>query len=154
MVVLWWIIYWLKVPVPSRGAIFLNRKESSTLWSAWRWSFRPLPGSYILNPVAVLDRDSDTGFPSPLGELYFLMENPTTEHRLVLVSVPSRGAIFLNRPVRRRNGWAAIAFPSPLGELYFLIITCTCPVTLISTVSVPSRGAIFLNWKSKELRNL
>mgnify|MGYP006976084780 CR=1 FL=1 len=39
-------------------------------------SFRPLSGSYILNPVAVLDRDSDTGFPSPLGELYFLICKP------------------------------------------------------------------------------
>ena len=108
-------------------------------------SFRPLSGSYILNPVAVLDRDSDTGFPSPLGELYFLMENPTTEHRLVLVSVPSRGAIFLNKKALKSRTLPDLQFPSPLGELYFLIKR-RHTYWFRLCVSVPSRGAIFLNF--------
>ena len=36
-------------------------------------------------------------FPSPLGELYFLMAAMTLTGSMSLVSVPSRGAIFLNR---------------------------------------------------------
>ena len=35
-------------------------------------------------------------FPSPLGELYFLMINKMATAEEEFVSVPSRGAIFLN----------------------------------------------------------
>ena len=35
-------------------------------------------------------------FPSPLGELYFLMRGENMKKQIDQVSVPSRGAIFLN----------------------------------------------------------
>ena len=61
-------------------------------------------------------------FPSPLGELYFLIVPKTAlpVRAFSLVSVPSRGAIFLNvqKPPYQQ---CTEQFPSPLGELYFLI---------------------------------
>ena len=36
-------------------------------------------------------------FPSPLGELYFLINMDENELKNIQVSVPSRGAIFLNK---------------------------------------------------------
>ena len=64
---------WKPISVPSRGAIFLNLKHRT---------LRPL----------------QTSFPSPLGELYFLMS--------------------VNKKAIEK---AIDKFPSPLGELYFLI---------------------------------
>ena len=59
-------------------------------------------------------------FPSPLGELYFLIKTVPYGGSIPFVSVPSRGAIFLNlhRVIQFLYGFW---FPSPLGELYFLI---------------------------------
>ena len=61
-------------------------------------------------------------FPSPLGELYFLIiKNSFYRDEIPKkVSVPSRGAIFLNQG-RFRYCSVSSSFPSPLGELYFLI---------------------------------
>ena len=61
-------------------------------------------------------------FPSPLGELYFLIQSQKVirADRVRMVSVPSRGAIFLNQRVRYQYEYY-YWFPSPLGELYFLI---------------------------------
>ena len=43
-------------------------------------------------------------FPSPLGELYFLMSKGVSEEpRKSHVSVPSRGAIFLNNEHRKSD---------------------------------------------------
>ena len=63
--------------------------------------------------------------PSPLGELYFLMILNGKNGSKKPMSVPSRGAIFLN-----------------LSNIS--LFTCQC-------VSVPSRGAIFLNDRAKKL---
>ena len=44
-------------------------------------------------------------FPSPLGELYFLMLTTAQLEQvdLLTVSVPSRGAIFLNKPEKSQR---------------------------------------------------
>ena len=60
-------------------------------------------------------------FPSPLGELYFLIKTMTGVC-ISKISVPSRGAIFLNHANCCAGVTPAKQFPSPLGELYFLII--------------------------------
>ena len=70
-------------------------------------------------------------FPSPIGELYFSIKKERTYKSTVsIVSVPYRGAIFLNC----------------LGGLF--------SATDVFTVSVPYRGAIFLNsnraWERKK----
>mgnify|MGYP007043657730 CR=1 FL=1 len=51
-------------------------------------------------------REKGYKFPSPLGELYFLMVNVDHLYEVFtgLVSVPSRGAIFLNQR-SRSGGW-------------------------------------------------
>ena len=82
------------VSVPSRGAIFLNkivkRLEEKLMVSV------PSRGAIFLNVTKnVLKLLSE--FPSPLGELYFLM---------------------INSSVLQSN---VTSCPSPLGELYFLI---------------------------------
>ena len=61
-------------------------------------------------------------FPSPLGELYFLMLTTAQLEQvdLLTVSVPSRGAIFLNQEIAEILR-VTDKFPSPLGELYFLM---------------------------------
>ena len=61
------------VSVPSRGAIFLN---------------------YFADELA----EEVEAFPSPLGELYFLIVWDKVVAGHIKVSVPSRGAIFLNCP--------------------------------------------------------
>ena len=85
------------ISVPSRGAIFLNAVHGITL--------------------------TRTGFmfPSPLGELYFLINVDRLYEVFTGVSVPSRGAIFLNLQVALSTRFTEQLIPSPLGELYFLI---------------------------------
>ena len=67
------------------------------------------------------------------------------------VSVPYRGATFLNQ-----NGICLIEiddilFPSPIGELHFSIIAEIKHGEQLTTVSVPYRGATFLNTYTKIL---
>ena len=106
-------------------------------------------------------------FPSPIGELHFSIEKFLTVVEAEKVSVPYRGATFLNDvdcPIRICD----IAFPSPIGELHFSmkqLISLTSmrysfpsPIgelhfsisffsvsVAFSSVSVPYRGATFLN---------
>ena len=83
----------LSVSVPSRGAIFLNKK-------------RGLPNARYVYV-----------FPSPLGELYFLIGNSCGYYaEKTLVSVPSRGAIFLNT-----ISWTPLVF---WGYLPFCVANC------------------------------
>ena len=107
-------------------------------------------------------------FPSPIGELHFSIMNPSgTSKPLRFVSVPYRGATFLNvflrcfisknivsvpyRGATFLNSDMIIVttrdnftFPSPIGELHFSMIKNESNV-VIKTVSVPYRGATFLN---------
>ena len=60
----------------------------------------------------------------------------------ILVSVPCRGAMFLNGTEDTIE--VGKEFPSPVGELCFSIGYCK-PFGEAKTVSVPCRGAMFLN---------
>ena len=60
-------------------------------------------------------------FPSPIGELHFSIVRNTLGEIRFRVSVPYRGATFLNQVV-------------------------LLAVILICSISVPYRGATFLNW--------
>ena len=55
-------------------------------------------------------------FPSPLGELYFLMRGENMKKQIDQVSVPSRGAIFLNT-----ISWTPLVF---WGYLPFCVANC------------------------------
>ena len=81
----------VKVSVPSRGAIFLNAKKEDEHAIRKKVSV-PSRGAIFLNDGEKLIDHCGEKFPSPLGELYFLMENPTTEHRLVLRFRPLSGS--------------------------------------------------------------
>ena len=86
-------------------------------------------------------------FPSPIGELHFSIINKKEgdESPLYRVSVPYRGATFLNSTAAGFNG-GGTGFPSPIGELHF---SMTDRLFLLrrrlKKVSVPYRGATFLN---------
>ena len=83
------------VSVPSRGAIFLNVTK---------------------NVLKLLSE-----FPSPLGELYFLMINSSVlQSNVTSFPSPLGELYFLIRPSSALSAKAS-TFPSPLGELYFLI---------------------------------
>ena len=82
-------------------------------------SFRPLSGSYI----------------SQSSILILQLQH--------LVSVPYRGATFLNVPQQGRR-LSQFLFPSPIGELHFSIRILEI-LGGYSKVSVPYRGATFLN---------
>ena len=82
----------------------------------------PLGELYFLIRAAICMMGKQQWFPSPLGELYFLMLTTAQLEQvdLLTVSVPSRGAIFLNQEIAEILR-VTDKFPSPLGELYFLI---------------------------------
>ena len=106
--------------------------------------FRPLSGSYISQSSTHHSAILHYRFPSPIGELHFsIVRNAYWTKKTISVSVPYRGATFLN-DVRLRGYDKRTEFPSPIGELHFSIgensIFC-----LMTTVSVPYRGATFLN---------
>ena len=90
----------------------------------------------------------DREFPSPIGELHFsILSLLFCSLELIIVSVPYRGATFLNRSrcisahIERR------LFPSPIGELHFSI-NFQYGERGEQMVSVPYRGATFLNTKT------
>ena len=59
---------------------------------------------------------SEEEFPSPLGELYFL--NKTDNSRLsYVISVPSRGAIFLNL-IKKMGAYFVLEHFRPLSGSY------------------------------------
>ena len=84
------------VSVPYRGATFLNDKMLNAFNNS-SIGFRPLSGSYI----SQWEHASRTvfealPFPSPIGELHFSIVHRTTTGKVFEVSVPYRGATFLN----------------------------------------------------------
>ena len=106
-------------------------------------------------------------FPSPIGELHFSILRDSAKKTYDTVSVPYRGATFLNSvglsdnpsantfpsPIGelhfsiyknpRRNN--VERFPSPIGELHFSIKQWVSELERGNIVSVPYRGATFLN---------
>ena len=62
-----------------------------------------------------------------------------------IVSVPSRGATFLNIKTFQTSADSRRKFPSPIGELHFSIENAFTYDMRPTWVSVPYRGATFLN---------
>ena len=90
--------------------------------------FRPLSGSYISQCKRKTKGENHEQFPSPIGELHFSIIPLLFHEIFYLVSVPYRGATFLNAKI--------------------LILRKTI------LVSVPYRGATFLNGILENLRKL
>ena len=106
------------VSVPYRGATFLNgitkpisivplsfrplsgsyisQYCSSPLSVSPMYCFRPLSGSYISQLIDGKDENGNDKFPSPIGELHFSMFSICAPSTRAIVSVPYRGATFLN----------------------------------------------------------
>ena len=110
-----------KISVPYRGATFLNFDLNYFQFCCQY--FRPLSGSYIsqlvINPL--IDSLSES-FPSPIGELHFSMLGNFSHTSLArLISVPYRGATFLNHLRDNFRSYVQFSFPSPIGELHFSI---------------------------------
>ena len=64
-----------------------------------------------------------------------------------IVSVPYRGATFLNIKTFQTSADSRRKFPSPIGELHFSIVCLISSLRSVQTiVSVPYRGATFLNF--------
>ena len=83
-------------------------------------SFRPLSGSYISQSWQTVLKEQQFLVSVPYRGAIFL--NTMTNNVWTLktgVSVPYRGAIFLNRELRAKG--MSDTFPSPIGELYFSI---------------------------------
>ena len=115
-------------------------------------------------------------FPSPIGELHFSIGKHGILNTCKNVSVPYRGATFLNvllffivlppvsfRPlsgsyISQLNSHICSLnvcglFPSPIGELHFSILDIRETERVEYTVSVPYRGATFLNIFCKYVKN-
>ena len=106
-------------------------------------------------------------FPSPIGELHFSIQERYLKAHTQGVSVPYRGATFLNRIAQTVTSMDSVfpspigelhfsiesdhqiyflpQFPSPIGELHFSIVQSKDALAFIIHVSVPYRGATFLN---------
>ena len=107
-------------------------------------------------------------FPSPIGELHFSINYKGCKSNGI-VSVPYRGATFLNNNKDTTYTEGNNMFPSPIGELHFSIVNFQISsvffssrfrplsgsyisqsvtdqaIKAICSVSVPYRGATFLN---------
>ena len=106
----------------------------------------PYRGATFLNDyLNITDDDFCSKFPSPIGELHFSISNNMVNKKMVpgfrplsgsyisqwsretieqqnhIVSVPYRGATFLNTVETFYRKEARKMFPSPIGELHFSI---------------------------------
>ena len=131
--------------------------------------FRPLSGSYISQSSTHHSAILHYRFPSPIGELHFsIVRNAYWTKKTISVSVPYRGATFLN-DVRLRgydkrtevsvpyrgatflnNKIRSAVRPAekcfrPLSGSYISQSFQGYPVPPLTLVSVPYRGATFLN---------
>ena len=84
-------------------------------------------------------------FPSPIGELHFSIHSRIILKHWIMVSVPYRGATFLNnfsivRPPL--SCWVSV----PYRGATFLNLFSESPSDIFVSVSVPYRGATFLNY--------
>ena len=108
--------------------------------------FRPLSGSYISQCKRKTKGENHEQFPSPIGELHFSIKRKNQRARghsvsvpyrgatflnnirivrykpFVIVSVPYRGATFLNKAGRNVKSKDGKKFPSPIGELHFSML--------------------------------
>ena len=110
-------------------------------------SFRPLSGSYISQSLMGLSGiSSNRARFRPLSGSYIsqLELKSVLGRELYIVSVPYRGATFLNDTSPFSRAFV-LEFPSPIGELHFSIKKALALTRAEITVSVPYRGATFLN---------
>ena len=89
----------------------------------------------------------DGTFPSPIGELHFSICNPVWQCRRSIVSVPYRGATFLNTTVSilTEKGIEIVSVPYR-GATFLNQQPCNHNLYFF-LVSVPYRGATFLNFE-------
>ena len=86
------------------------------------YCFRPLSGSYISQwGFQILQKEEQTCF-RPLSGSYISQYFAWFNHPFSIVSVPYRGATFLNGTKRPTvDSFTKEQFPSPIGELHFSI---------------------------------
>ena len=117
-----WFSMWLckksiTVSVPYRGATFLNSYKKITAVENFH-CFRPLSGSYISQLLSnVSGKSCLILFPSPIGELHFSIQAYDMSTALTQVSVPYRGATFLNLLLGLREAERNCSF-RPLSGSY------------------------------------
>ena len=160
------------VSVPYRGATFLN---NTSIKSHVQQIERPFP-----SPIGELHFSIEMkkcimkgafGFPSPIGELHFSIVDGSDDQIMRIVSVPYRGATFLNnydkdylhknhrfRPLSGSYiSQSEVTQPLPESIRSFRPLSgsyisqlCICGRYYIKSgmVSVPYRGATFLNCRS------
>ena len=128
----------------------------------------PYRGATFLNDFSMLFYNAHEEFPSPIGELHFSINHMKSNDTIKKcfrplsgsyisqyfyrrncfkswkVSVPYRGATFLNPEYYQNSQDYNFSFPSPIGELHFSIKKEE-HYKSSSIVSVPYRGATFLN---------
>ena len=117
------------------------------------WSgFRPLSGSYISQLGHLfIGAEMGGGF-RPLSGSYISQSSSVySEKAAQPVSVPYRGATFLNAQGHVLSAYRRKLFPSPIGELHFSISKENLNRQRY-VVSVPYRGATFLNEEHLRLR--
>ena len=85
-------------------------------------------------------------FPSPIGELYFSILYQREQVKVVAVSVPYRGAIFLNGDLLKGIKVSVNSFRPLSGSYISQSSAGYTGATGRIIVSVPYRGAIFLNY--------
>ena len=105
-----------QVSVPCRGAMFLNKDDDE--YNSWEWCFRPLSGSYVSQLLAVLFVTDNLASFRPLSGSY-VSQSSLYEHSFfsILVSVPCRGAMFLNVNVIPEKSTEVYSF-RPLSGSY------------------------------------
>ena len=116
--------------------------------------FRPLSGSCISQLTTRMTSAivRSLQFPSPIGELHFSIGDAATKVKTFTVSVPYRGATFLNnlRILLGRLNSVSV----PYRGATFLNQVVLLAVILICSISVPYRGATFLNFFPKFYKTL
>ena len=128
--------------------------------------FLPILESWFPSPIGELHfsirlmihiQKSSKWFPSPIGELHFsIIINLEAVMIEIIVSVPYRGATFLNNTVialagtEQKKGFRPLSgsyisqlsldvahatvcrtFPSPIGELHFSMLVCSCMISAL-----------------------
>ena len=107
--------------------------------------FRPLSGSYISQSSTHHSAILHYRFPSPIGELHFsIVRNAYWTKKTISVSVPYRGATFLNINETIDNTEFVNSF-RPLSGSYISQLSLDVAHATVCRVSVPYRGATFLN---------
>ena len=110
------------VSVPYRGATFLNRVHIAV---SPRAVLFPSPIGELHFSI-IYRKYTAFGFfwfPSPIGELHFSIFLNLPRHTgSYRVSVPYRGATFLNVSETVLSKYSRKLFPSPIGELHFSIL--------------------------------